>query len=229
MKWSWFDLAWPWIGVAFGALLFILLFGTNKLREREAGTRWRDPVWLAWLMAAAYFVHNFEEYGIDALGQAHAFPIATCAILHQPPYPACPIPPGFYLAVNISAIWIGSTLAAAVSWRNKAVGLSFAGLLITNGLSHVGKFASSGDYNPGTVTAAVLFFPLFFWVVHTCFGRGRLSYWVLASIVLAGTLLSVVLLASMQARIHGFIGNTTLILIQLVNPLWFFACPGWLV
>jgi hypothetical protein len=98
MKWSWFDLAWPWIGLVFGAIIFILLFGTQRLRESPAGSRWRDPVWLAWLMSAVYFVHNFEEYGIDALGHAHAFPIATCSILGLQPYPNRPIPPGFYLA-----------------------------------------------------------------------------------------------------------------------------------
>jgi hypothetical protein len=28
----------------------------------------------------------------------------------------------------------------------------------------------------------------------------------------------------MQARIHGLIGDTAFILIQLVNPVWFFSC-----
>lgn len=144
MKWSWFDLAWPWIGLGIGAILFVFLFATQKLRGTTDGFRWRDPVWLAWLMSAVYFLHNFEEYGIDALGQAHAFPIATCSIQHLPPYPACPIPPGFYLAVNIAGVWIGSVLAALLCKKNKAVGLGYAGLLITNGLAHVGQFAASG-------------------------------------------------------------------------------------
>jgi hypothetical protein len=169
-----------------------------------------------------YFVHNFEEYGIDALGQAHAFPIATCSTLHQPPYPYCAIPPGFYLAVNIAGVWVGSVLAAILCRSNKAVRL-----LITNGLAHVGSFAICGNYNPGVATSIVLFFPLFFWVVRTCFGRGRMSYWILGSVVLAGVLVSVVLFGSMQARIHGLIGDTTFILIQVVNPVWFFLVP-WL-
>jgi hypothetical protein len=227
MEWSWFDLAWPWIGLAAAAILVVLLFATHTLRESKDGSRWRDPVWLAWLMAAVYFVHNFEEYGIDALGHPHAFPIAMCSTLDQPPYPACPIPPGFYLAVNIAGIWVGSVLAAWLCRRNKAVGLSYAGLLITNGLSHVGEFAISGNYNPGVVTSILLFFPLFFWVVRACFGSGRMSYWILASIVLAGVILSVVLMGSAQARIHGLIGDNTLILIQIVNPIWFFLIP-WL-
>lgn len=89
MRWSWFDLAWPWIGLFASGVLLALLFGTHKLQENKRLSRWRDPVWLAWLMSAVYMLHNFEEYGIDALGQPHAFPILTCAALHQPPYPAC--------------------------------------------------------------------------------------------------------------------------------------------
>lgn len=227
MRWRWFDLAWPWIGLGGAAILLTLLFGTQKLRAGQIGSRWRDPVWLAWLMAAVYMIHNFEEYGIDALGHTHAFPVATCSILQQPPYPGCAIPPGFYLAVNIAGVWVGTILAAMFSWRNKAVGLSYAGLLITNGLSHVGEFAISGKYNPGVATSIVLFFPLFFWIVRVCFGQGRMNYKILASIVGAGVVLSLVLLGSMQARIHGLIGNTTLILIQIVNPVWFFLLP-WL-
>lgn len=227
MQWSWFDLAWPWIGLVASGLLLAVLFGTRRLQQNTQISRWRDPVWLAWLMSAVYMLHNFEEYGIDALGQHHAFPISACAALHQPPYPACLLPPGFYLGVNLSAIWAGSVLCAILSRRNKAVGLAYAGLLITNGLSHFGSFAAGKGYNPGLVTAVVLFFPLFYWVAKTCFGTGRLSYWVLASIVLAGTVLSVVLLGSMQARVHGYIGDTTLILIQIINPIWFFLFP-WL-
>jgi hypothetical protein len=75
MNWNWFDLAWPWIGLGAAAILLVLLFTTEKLRGNTLGPRWRDPVWLAWLIAAVYFVHNFEEYGIDALGEAHAFPL----------------------------------------------------------------------------------------------------------------------------------------------------------
>ena len=94
------------------------------------------------------------------------------------------------------------------------MGVSYAGLLITNGLAHFGAFAHSGIYNPGLVTATILFFPLFFWVVYVCFGRGRMSYWILTSIVLAGLILSFVLLGSMHMRVQGAIGNTTLICIR---------------
>ena len=227
MTWSWFDLAWPWIGLAAAAILLALLFGTNKLRDNNSTSRWHDPVWLSWAAATAYILHNFEEYGIDALGNSHAFPAAACSILNEPPYPACVIPPAFYLAVNIPAFWIAAILCAILSRRNPAIGLGITGLLLVNGLSHFSAFARGGGYNPGLATSILLFFPLFFWIVRSCFGRGHLSYRVLASLILGGALVSAILLGSMQARIHGLIGNTTLILIQIVNPIWFLLLP-WL-
>jgi hypothetical protein len=65
-NWTWFDLAWPWVGLGAAAVLFFFLFATDKLRERLDVSRWRDPVWLSWLAPAAYMIHQFEEYGIDA-------------------------------------------------------------------------------------------------------------------------------------------------------------------
>ena len=86
-NWTWFDLAWPWIWLGVGAVLFFLLFATDKLRERLDVSRWRDPVWLSWLAPAAYMVHQFEEYRIDAHGSRFAFPDLLCVSVGLPPYP----------------------------------------------------------------------------------------------------------------------------------------------
>jgi len=51
MTWSWFQLAFPWIGGAGAIVLVILLFGTNWLRSDPRSSRWRDPVWLSWVAA----------------------------------------------------------------------------------------------------------------------------------------------------------------------------------
>jgi hypothetical protein len=68
MKWSWFDLHWPWIGLVLSAALLLVLFTTNLFRSDLSKSRWFDPAWLAWLAPAAYMIHQFEEYGIDARG-----------------------------------------------------------------------------------------------------------------------------------------------------------------
>jgi hypothetical protein len=68
MQWTSFDRHWPCIGLALSVLLLLLLFATNVLRNDLGISRWRDPVWLSWLAPAAYMIHQFEEYGIDARG-----------------------------------------------------------------------------------------------------------------------------------------------------------------
>ncbi|MDQ2699435.1 MAG: hypothetical protein M3Y46_11635, partial [Actinomycetota bacterium] len=77
---TWFDLAWPWIGLGFATVLGILLC-TNVLRGDRSLPRWRDLRWLSFLAVAVYMVHNVEEYGIAANGVLHAFPDALCTAL----------------------------------------------------------------------------------------------------------------------------------------------------
>ncbi len=225
MSWTWFDLAWPWIGAIFAVVILILLFGTNRLRSLPAASRWRDRVWLSWLAAAVYLIHNIEEYGIDALGRTHSFPDAMCTTFGLSVYPACPIPPVFYLAVNLTLIWIAAPLAALLSRKHALVGLVFYGLLFTNGMAHVVPLLLGKGFGPGTLTAIILFIPLFFWVARTCFGPGRIPYRALAVIVAAGAAGHAVLLGSLLGYLRGRIGTPVLVLLQLANAALFLLIP----
>src|SRR6188768_719423 len=106
MKWSWFDLAFPWIGGVAAIVLLALLFGTRLLCSEPGSSRWHDRVWLSWLATSIYLLHNVEEYGTDVFGNSHAFPGVICSVLKLPPYPDCPIPPAYFLTVNIGLVWI---------------------------------------------------------------------------------------------------------------------------
>jgi hypothetical protein len=48
MVWSNWHLGWPWLCLGGGLVLFAVMFGTNALRGNAAGSRWWDPVWLAY-------------------------------------------------------------------------------------------------------------------------------------------------------------------------------------
>lgn len=225
MTWSWFDIAWPWIGSIAAGLLLVLLFGTGKLRSSLSTSRWRDPLWLSWLAVPVYMIHNVEEYGIDLLGRTHAFPDALCTTLRLGRYPACPIPPAFFLAVNISLFWIAAPVAALLSRRHPLVGFVFYGLLITNGLIHIVPMILGSGYNPGALSAIVLFLPGFFWVAHSCFGSGRISYKGLAVLVAAGVIGHAILIGSIFAFIYGAIGTPVLVSFQILNAFVFLLVP----
>ena len=222
MKWSWIDLNFPWVGLIAAVAVLGFLFSTNKLRSRLSGSRWRDPTWLSWLAVAVYLIHNVEEYGLDLVGQAHAFPQSMCATLGQPPYPACSIPPAFFLAVNLPLFWVGAPIAALLSRRHPLLGLSYYGIIFVNGLAHVIALLRVG-YNPGAFTALILFLPLSVWVVRACFGRTGLRLRSLALIVADGVLLHIVLIGSSVLFLRGLLTPFVLTLVQILNAILFFA------
>lgn len=222
MRWSWIDVNFPWIGSAAAVLVLVLLFFTNRLQCDLNRSRWRDLTWLSWLGVAIYLVHNIEEYGVDLLGQLHAFPRSMCAMLGQPPYPSCPIPAPFYLAVNLPLFWVGAPVAAIISRRHPVVGLSVYGVIFVNALTHLGAFVRGG-YNPGVLTALILFLPASLWVGRVCFGKGGLPCGALAAIVADGVLLHVVLVSSTLLFLHSMIGRAVLTSIQILNALLFFV------
>ena len=221
MKWSWIDLIFPWIGAAAASLVLVLLFSTGWLQADPNRSRWRDTTWLSWLAVAIYLIHNVEEYGRDLLGHLHAFPTSMCAALGQPSYPLCPIPPPFYLAVNLPLFWLGAPAAALVSRRHPIVGLSLYGVIFVNALAHTKSLLAG--YNPGACTAVVLFLPASLWVAKSCFGPFRLPYRVLAFIVADGLLLHIVLIGSTMMFFHGLLRGAALIGLQGVNAIVFFA------
>ena len=216
MRWSWFDVNFPWIGLAAAVVVLTLLFATNRMRGDLDRSRWRDRTWLSWLAVAAYLIHNVEEYGVDLFGHFHAFPASMCATLGQPPYPSCAIPAAFFLAVNLSLFWIGAPIAAFMSHRHPILGLSYYGLIFVNALAHLGGFVRGG-YNPGAFTAFVVFLPLSIWVGRVCFGKDALPYEALALIVAEGVILHVVLIGSTRMFLSGRIGHSTLTGIQVGN------------
>jgi Protein of unknown function with HXXEE motif len=227
MQWSWIDIAFPWIGGVAALALLFLLFGTRLLRSEPSSSRWHDRVWLSWLAMVAYLLHNVEEYGIDLFGRLHEFPASMCAVMKLPPYPDCPMPPAFFLAVNLPLFWVGAPIAALLSRRHPLVGLSFYSVIFVNALVHIAPLLAGVGYTPGLLTAVVLFLPLSAWVAHACFGPGRLSYKAMALLIADGVILHVILMGSMQLFVSGLIDSTALVWTQVANAVVFLLIP-WL-
>lgn len=224
--WEWFERYWSSVGLGAAIVLILLLWFTNVFRDRRDVSRWRDPVWLAWLMVVAYLLHNFEEYGIDVKGRAFHFPATACQVFGFPDVDACPLAPSFFVVVNVSFVWIVLPVAALLCRRNPAVGLTGAGLLFTNALSHIGGLFTPMGYSPGTLTAAAIFIPLSLWVFATCFGAGKLLRWpILAAILLASILAHAVLLGLLLGLAHGAIPLAVAITVQIVDPLLLLVLP----
>jgi hypothetical protein len=96
------------------------------------------------------------------------------------------------------------------------VALSAYGIPLVNAITHVGGALHDQSYNPGLLTAVVLFLPAGLWALHVGLqagigGRGA------SAIVLGGVLTHVVLMGSLLAFLHGWIGAGTSAAIQVLN------------
>lgn len=204
---------WPWLGAVGGLILLCLLFFTRKLQADAKLPRWRDRTWLAWLAVVAYLAHNVEEYGVDMLGRHYEFPVN---LSHMFSHGVQSPPNAFYLAVNLSIVWVALPLAAVLSKRHPLIGLAGYSIMAVNFLTHLGAFFSTG-YNPGLLTAVVLFLPLTLWVAHALFGDKGLSYKGFGTVILVGVIAHAILLGSIQAVIHGWLSIGPLVAIQVAN------------
>jgi hypothetical protein len=132
------------------------------------------------------------------------------------------------MAVNIPMFWIVGPLAALLSRRHPLVGFALYSVIPTNGLVHIiGALASGEVYNPGMLTAVLVFLPLSVWVGYACFGEGRLSYKAMALLLFWGVILHVILAGSLVMFVSGRIGPVTLVWAQIINAALLILIP-WL-
>ena len=54
MQAHWFYTVWPFIGVGGAIVMIAILLLTDTFRGSTTVSRWRDPMWLAWLAVPFY-------------------------------------------------------------------------------------------------------------------------------------------------------------------------------
>ena len=211
MQQHWFYDVWAFIGAGGAIVMVAILLTTDTFRSNPTVSRWRDAVWLAWLAAPLYWVHQLEEYSLPVMGLPYSLPDMVCGQFGFPPYPECPIPMSFYPVVNISLMWFGAPLAAYICRRNVLIGLSSWGLIMANGFVHSAGGIAEGAYNTGLWTAAVLFIPLSLWVIYACAIRGPYSGKVVGAAFVSGAVTHAVLFVGYGLFKAGVIGNAGLV------------------
>lgn len=222
---DWFNTSFGWVGLVAALVLLALLFSTDRLRSGTNVSRWRDLTWLSWAAATVYLLHNAEEYAIDLYGQVHAFPATMCANFGYGPYPDCPVPPLFFTAVNIPMFWFAGPIAALLSRRHPLIGLTLYSVISANGAVHIVSALATGSYNPGLLTAVLMFVPLSAWVGYALFGKNGLSYKALAFLIVLGVAAHAVLAGSVFALRTGAIGATTAAALQCLNAALLLVAP----
>jgi hypothetical protein len=229
MDWLLYD--WPFASLAAAALMLLALFLAP--RDATRPPRWRDPRWLIWLGVPMYMLHMFEEHGYDLLGRRYEFRTFMCTALgFGDALAACPADRAFIFTVNVVAVTGGGVLAGLLARRRPAVGACVYGIPLVNSLAHVVPALRAGAYNPGVLTAVLLFWPVTAWALRVFHKEGILDRRGLALVVASGVATHAVLLGGLQAVIHGVLGEAGLIAVQAANMLvpvafgWAAGVPG---
>jgi Protein of unknown function with HXXEE motif len=98
------------------------------------------------------------------------------------------------------------------------IGLSFFAIPAINLFAHAGPAIVSGHYNPGLLTALLLFLPLCLIVFAAAVTRYNLGMRAIVATLFAGIALHLVLMTSLVAFIDGRLGLEGLLLLQVANP-----------
>lgn len=145
-----------WPDIALGGALFIGLFLLGGYVHASDGTRDR-VLTFNWILLLVYLIHQFEEHGVDLFGRVYFFHEYASSVLESR---GLELSPTSILRINTLTVWFGFLLAIWGGRRFTWPGLAAAGLVFTNGLFHIGIAVSRSEYNPGLITAIVLFLPI---------------------------------------------------------------------
>ena len=159
---------------AIGVAAWIALFRHDPLSERA----------LFAALLVIYFVHQIEEHlwpgGFRQFTDAHVFHSGN---------DDWPVDIGGVALVNVAYVWLPVGLAVLFPEGLRWVGLAWVGLTLINGIIHIVTTIRLRIYNPGLVTAIVLFLPFTIFMLALEVGRGALSGADVGLIVLGGILL----------------------------------------
>ena len=209
--------AWPWLGLALVPILLVLLFYTDLLRGDPKIPRWKDYLWLAWLLLPVYMIHQFEEHGIDLRGHYYAFREALCGALGFPYPSTCPLSEAFFTAVNLGTVW-GSALISGLWGRGRPLlALAAWGIPAINGVTHIAQAIYRLQYNPGLLTSIILFLPLSVWVIRRAMAEPSIGRSGAMLILKVGVSVHVVLIGSILVFVSGKLSEGTLIAVNLLN------------
>jgi hypothetical protein len=139
-------------GAAFLSLVLLQGWAADERDDRVA--RWH------WILLIVYLVHQFEEHGIDLLGRRYfLITYAQDLIGEFGPGNRFVLTPLAIYRTNTLVVWLLFLTAVWGGRRFIWPGLAAGGLVLTNGVFHVGVALWRWEYNPGLGSAVFLFLP----------------------------------------------------------------------
>ncbi|MEO1458209.1 MAG: HXXEE domain-containing protein [Pseudomonadota bacterium] len=151
-----------------------LVFAALAFRGRGAAESVRL---MALGLLIAYIAHQFEEHWIDLYGEIYAFRGSVNALLLEAlgadPGAEGPLTDAAVFVINTALVWLVAALAIWAGPAHVFPTLAMAGIVLVNAVSHIAAGLSAGAYNPGLLTAVVLFLPAAAFVYWRLLADGR--------------------------------------------------------
>ena len=149
---------WMKVGTFMAPFLMLVAFSCGQT------VRFKDPSFIGLVVLVAYIGHQFEEHWIDFLGHQYAFygdvNQLLLTVLGAPSEAIRPLTPEAIFVINTSLVWLVGAIAIWRSPKHIFATLAMAGITLVNGMSHILMGIAQQSYNPGLLTAVVLFLPL---------------------------------------------------------------------
>ncbi len=122
---------------------------------------------IGFLMLIAYIAHQFEEHWVDLYGNVYAFYTFNnefiLAALGASGSAVRPLTPESIYVINTALVWLVGLIAIERSPNALLTLFAMAGIIVVNGVVHIAAGLATLSYNPGLLTSALLFLPLYGW------------------------------------------------------------------
>lgn len=160
---------WQYFGPFIGACVLAAVLAPRGDGSGGIGSR----IGVMGLLFFAYTIHQFEEHGYDLLGQTFAFetymdrvlgPIMGCA-----EGTTCPFDRMNIFMINTIMVWWPLGMLIVLGRGSLTADFCGVAILFVNAILHIVASLVFGDYNPGLLTAIVVFFPVSAYAVHRLF------------------------------------------------------------
>ncbi|WP_018651123.1 HXXEE domain-containing protein [Actinobacillus capsulatus] len=194
---------WAWIGLGGAIALGALLFGTDMMRTDLSVSRFYDRYWLGWLGGIIYLPHNFEEYGINMLGQTYGFANEMKQLSQTN------INDWLIVATNLPLFWIVAPLAGYLAWKKRlyVMPVGMAGFVLMNAMVHTVSAISAGGYNSGLLTSWLLFVPYGLWCFYASLQSGKRAFAITTVISVAVIYHILLMVVAIGGYVKGIIGT----------------------
>lgn len=194
--------------LAFAALAF-----------KSSDTNWSDARILSLGLLIAYIVHQFEEHWVDLYGQTFAFKPYLNSFLSNligQRDGTELISDASIFVINTSLVWLVGTLAIWKGSQHIFAPLCMAAIVVVNGISHIGAAGLAGGYNPGLLTAVLVFLPLGIFAYIALLKSGAASAGLVLASLLWGLLAHIIMIGGIVMMNRTDVANEVMYFVALI-------------